>query len=211
MEDYEMNHGMKVSHVGALVASMALLASAAAQAGGNADRPRLDTNGDGSVDLAEIQAARPDFTVEKFNAADGNGDGLLSRDELRAAHGKARQHKDLDTDGDGSFSFEEMQKAHPGLTQEQYAAFDGDKDGKLTRTELKQGFGREMFSRIDQDGSGGVSLSEMRSHRSGATQEDFAKLDTDGNGQLSPEELKAGHKKHRKHYSKAPQAQPNEG
>ena len=206
-----MNHGMKVRHVGALVASMALLASAAAQAGGNPDRPRLDTNGDGSVDLAEMQAARPDFTVENFNAADSNGDGLLGRDELHAAHGKARQHKNLDTDGDGSFSLAEMQKVHPDLTQEQYAAFDGDKDGKLTRTELKQGFGREMFSRIDQDGSGGVSLSEMQSHRSGATQEDFAKLDTDGNGQLSQEELKAGHKKHRKHYGKAPQAQPNEG
>jgi Ca2+-binding EF-hand superfamily protein len=211
MEDYEMNHGMKVRRVGALVASMALLASAAAQAGGSPDRPRLDTNGDGSVDLAEIQAARPDFTVEKFNAADGNGDGLLSRDELRAAHGTAREHRNLDTDGDGSFSFEEMQKAHPDLTQEQYAAFDGDKDGKLTRTELKQGFGREMFARVDQDGSGGVSLSEMQSHRSGATQEDFAKLDTDSNGQLSPDELKAGHKKHRKQYGKAPQSQPNEG
>lgn len=206
-----MSHGMKVRHAGALVASMALLASAAAQAGGNPDRPRLDTNGDGSVDLAEMQAARPDFTVEKFNTADGNGDGLLSRDELRAAHGKGGRNKNLDTDGDGSFSFTEMQKAHPDLTQEQYAAFDGDQDGKLTRTELKQGFGREMFSRIDQDGSGGVSLSEMQSHRSGATQEDFAKLDTDGNGQLSREELKAGHKKHRRHYSKAPQAQPNEG
>jgi len=206
-----MNHGMKVRHVGALVASLALFSGAPALADGSPDRPRLDTNGDGSVDLAEIQAARPDFTVEKFNAADGNGDGLLNPDELRAAHGKARQHRNLDTDGDGSFSFEEMQKVHPNLTQEQYAAFDADKDSKLTRSELKQGFGREMFSRIDQDGSGGVSLSEMQSHRSGATQEDFAKLDTDGNGQLSPEELKAGHKKHRKHYGQAPQAQPNEG
>jgi hypothetical protein len=51
----------------------------------------------------------------------------------------------------------------------------------------------------------------MQSHRSGATQEDFAKLDTDGNGQLSQDELKAGHNKHRRHYSKAPEAQPNEG
>lgn len=206
-----MNHGMRVRYTAVLVASMALLASAAALAGGNPDRPRLDTNGDGSVDLAEIQAARPDFTVEKFQAADGNGDGLLSRDELHAAHDKTRQHRKLDQDGDGSYSLEEIQKAHPNLTQDQFAAFDGDKDGKLTRAELKQGFGREMFSRIDQDGSGGVSLAEMQSHRAGATPEDFAKLDTDGNGQLSPEELKSGHKKHRKQYGKAPQAQPNEG
>lgn len=206
-----MNHGLKLRHAGALVASMTLLASAAALAGGDPDRSRLDANGDGSVDLAEIQAARPDFTVEKFKAADGNGDGRLSHDELRAAHGKGGHHRNLDTDGDGKYSFEEMQKAHPDLTQERYAAFDGDKDGRLTRTELKQGFGREMFSRIDQDGSGGVSLSEMQSHHAGATQDDFAKLDADGNGQLSPEELKAGHKKHRRQHGKAPPAQPNAG
>jgi len=206
-----MNHGKKVRHVGALVASLALLSSASALADGNPNRPRLDTNGDGSVDLAEMQAARPDFTVEKFNAADANHDGLLSRDEMHGARGKGRHHRNLDTDGDGNYSFEEMQEAHPDLTQDQYAAFDADKDGKLTRPELKQGFGREMFSRIDKDGSGGVSLSEMQSHRSGATQEDFAKLDTDGNGQLSQDELKAGHNKHRRHYSKAPEAQPNEG
>lgn len=206
-----MIQGMKARHVGALLASLAAISAAPALAGGNPDRPRLDTNGDGSVDLAEIQAARPEFTVEKFNQADGNGDGLLSRDELHAAYGKARQHRKLDTDGDGSYSFEEMQKAHPDLTREKYAAYDADKDGKLTRTELKQGFGREIFSRIDQDGSGGVSLTEMQAHRSGATQDEFAKLDTDGNGQLSQDELKAGHKKHRQHYGKAPQAQPNEG
>jgi Ca2+-binding EF-hand superfamily protein len=211
MEVYEMNHGIKVRHVGALVASLALLSSASAQAGGNPDRPRFDTNGDGSVDLAEMQAARPDFTVDKFNAADADHDGLLSRDEMHAAHGKGRHHRNLDTDGDGNYSFEEMQKAHPDLTQEQYAAFDADKDGKLTRPELKQGFGREMFSRLDKDGSGGVSLSEMQSHRSNATQEDFATLDTDGNGQLSQDELKAGHKQHRQHHGEAPQAPPNDG
>ena len=206
-----MNHAKKARHVGALVASLALFSGAPALAGGNPDRPRLDTNGDGSVDLAEIQAARPEFTVEKLNAADANGDGLLSRDETRAAHDKVRRHRNLDTDGDGSFSLAEMQKAHPDLTPEQYAAFDADQDGKLTRSELKQGIGREMFTRIDQDASGGVSLAEMQSHRSGVTQEDFAKLDQDGNGQLSQDELRAGHKKHRRHYGKAPQPQPNEG
>ena len=154
-----MHHGIKVWHGGALVVSLALFSAAPVLASGNPDRPRLDTNGDGSVDLAEIQAARPDFTLEKFNQADGNGDGLLSRDELRAAHGKARA----------------------------------------------------MFSRIDQDGSGGISLSEMQAHRSGATQDDFAKLDTDGSGQLSQDELKAGRQKHRKQHDKAPPAQPNEG
>ena len=206
-----MTHGMKVRYVGALAASLAMFSGAPALADGSTDRPRLDGNGDGSVDLAEIQAARPDFTAEKFNAADRNGDGRLSRDELRVAHGQAHRHRNLDTDGDGSFSLEEMQKVHPDLTQEQYVAFDGDKDGKLTRAELQQGFGREMFSRIDQDGSGGVSLAEMQLHRAGASQDDFAKLDTDGSGQLSQDELRAGRQKHRRHYDEAPKPPPNEG
>lgn len=206
-----MHHGTKTVYFEALAVSLALLSSSSALAGDHPDRPRLDTNGDGSVDLAEIQAVHPDLTAEKFNKADGNGDGLLSRDEMRAAHPKGRHHPNLDTDSDGNYSFEEMQKAHPDLTQEKYAAFDADKDGKLTKRELHQGFGREMFSRLDKDANGGVSLTEIQSHRSSVTQDDFAKLDTDGNGQLSQDELKAGHKKHRRHGGGAPQAPPNDG
>lgn len=50
-------------------------------------------NGDGFVDLAEFQAVRPEFTIEKFNAADANKDGLLSRDEMDGARGEAPQEQ----------------------------------------------------------------------------------------------------------------------
>ena len=45
----------------------------------------LDTDGDGMVSLAEVQAVAADFTEEQFAGADTNGDGLLDEAELAAA------------------------------------------------------------------------------------------------------------------------------
>lgn len=44
-------------------------------------RSRIDTDGDGAWSFAELQAVRPDLTVERFNELDHNGDGLITRDE----------------------------------------------------------------------------------------------------------------------------------
>ncbi|MBX3704086.1 MAG: EF-hand domain-containing protein [Steroidobacteraceae bacterium] len=114
----------------ALVAAIPLAAQA------HPDRAKLDANGDGSVDLAEMQAARPGFTAEQFRKADANGDGLLSREELRAAHAKAR-FDGLDKDGNGSISLAEFQAAHPKMTAEKFATIDADGDGQLTREEMR--------------------------------------------------------------------------
>lgn len=136
-----MTHGLKIRHAGALAMSLALMTSAAALAGGHPDKPRLDTNGDGSVDLAEMQAGRPDFTVEKFNKVDANGDGLLSREEMHAAH-KGKRMAKIDTDGDGNVSLQEMQKRRPELTQEEYAKLDADGNGTVSHDELKSAHGK---------------------------------------------------------------------
>lgn len=40
-----------------------------------------DTDGDGALSLAEIQAVRPQITVERFTQIDRNGDGLITPDE----------------------------------------------------------------------------------------------------------------------------------
>lgn len=146
-----MNDGRKIRHIGALAASLALMTSAVALAGGNPDRARLDTNGDGSVDLAEMQAARPDFTVEKFTKADANGDGLLSREEMHAAHKGHRMAK-IDTDGDGNISLQEMQKRRPEMTQEEFTRLDADSNGQVSHAELKAAHGKR--GRYDRQRTG---------------------------------------------------------
>lgn len=71
----------------------------AAGKGGKADPAKrfakLDANGDGTLDKAEIDA----MLSRRFRRLDTNGDGLISADERAAAH--ARKGKDA---GDGSES-----------------------------------------------------------------------------------------------------------
>ncbi|MBF9030669.1 EF-hand domain-containing protein [Rhodobacterales bacterium HKCCE3408] len=46
---------------------------------------QLDTDGNGTVSLEELQAAMPDMTEETFVSMDTNGDGSLDLDEIGAA------------------------------------------------------------------------------------------------------------------------------
>jgi Ca2+-binding EF-hand superfamily protein len=171
-----------------------MLGSAAATADDNGGRPKIDANGDGSIDLGELQAVRPNTTVEQFNRADADHNGLLSRDELRAAGRGMRQH--IDTNNDGAISFEELQAQRPNITPEQFAALDADHNGTLNREEARSGMGREIFRRLDSDNSGGISFEEVAARMPRLTQERFTKLDRDGNGQLSQGELAAARPPH---------------
>ncbi|MCS6948645.1 MAG: EF-hand domain-containing protein, partial [Steroidobacteraceae bacterium] len=113
---------MKPRICGAL---LAVGLAGAAWAGGPEGRPRIDTNGDGQIDLAELQAVRPNVTAEEFNRIDKNGDGLLSREELRGAWRDFRGPP-IDSNGDGVISYEELKAKRPSITPEQFAAMDAD-------------------------------------------------------------------------------------
>ena len=45
----------------------------------------IDTDGDSSYSLVELQVATPEMTQEQFDAMDTNMDGLLAADEIAAA------------------------------------------------------------------------------------------------------------------------------
>ncbi|MEM7641708.1 MAG: hypothetical protein AAF366_04200 [Pseudomonadota bacterium] len=45
----------------------------------------LDTDGDGNVSLAEVQAAHPEVTADMFASMDSDADGVLSDAEIAAA------------------------------------------------------------------------------------------------------------------------------
>lgn len=199
-----MIHGAKT----ALAAAIAMLLTAPALAGGHPGRAELDTNKDGKIDLAEIQAVRPDYTVEKFNAADANRDGQLSAEEW-PGHGKHRRFGNLDADKDGNYTLAELQAAHPDLTPERYATFDGNGDGKVSRDEVKSSVSERLFENMDTDGNGGISHSELSAVRSSVTPEKFQRMDADGNGLLSKEEMRAAHRKHRGH-GDGPERKPAE-
>lgn len=64
--------------------AVSLFAITSAQAAELAD---LDKDADGMVSMEEAKAAMPDLSVEKFQAADADGDGKLSVDELASLKG----------------------------------------------------------------------------------------------------------------------------
>ncbi|UYV36261.1 EF-hand domain-containing protein [Rhodobacteraceae bacterium D3-12] len=102
----------------------------------------LDANGDGNLTQAEMEA----HAKAKFDAADTDGNGKLSAEELLEAGKKRKEErrakraekmlKRLDTNNDGEVSFDEM-------------------PGQQTQAD-------RMFSRIDADGDGNITEAEMQ-------------------------------------------------
>ncbi|PRD42429.1 calcium-binding protein [Phyllobacterium phragmitis] len=88
------------------------------------------------VDLAKFAK------TDELKAADTNGDGTLSHDELEAMAMKRiasraadRMQRRLDINGDGKVTLEEIEKQRG----KEFAALDRNEDGKLDRKELRAG------------------------------------------------------------------------
>ena len=99
------------------------------------DRPEfstLDTNGDGMIIKAEIQA----YGTARFANIDIDGNGSLSRDELMLTMTKRSNWllKRLDTNGNGTVEQTEMQARLGG--QRMIKFLDKNKDGMISRKEL---------------------------------------------------------------------------
>jgi Ca2+-binding EF-hand superfamily protein len=103
-----------------------------------------DTDGDGSLSLAEAKASSS-WVGDRFDKLDTNADGQLTREEMHAArkhgHEQARadrveRFKAADANGDGGIDLAEAQTGLPKLA-EKFSAVDADNDGKVTPAELK--------------------------------------------------------------------------
>lgn len=100
----------------------------------------VDTDGDGKLTEAELEAHR----TAMFTAADTNADGMLSAEELSArqlthfngmlAERTARMIENRDNNGDGSLSLAEMDEG-PG--QRHFARIDTDNDGAISKAEAE--------------------------------------------------------------------------
>ena len=124
-----------------IVASVGSVGYAFAQDEKNTDVVQEDT-----VDSAKRNFKRAPVDLEKFSrleelkAADTDGDGVLSREEIEAAAMKRlvkrmadRMERRLDVNGDGQVTIEEIERQK----QKEFAALDRNEDGKLDRRELR--------------------------------------------------------------------------
>ena len=95
----------------------------------------FDTDGDGSVSQAEIDAAR----AERLQEFDADGDGALSLEEYEALWLDAMRERmvdrfqDHDDDGDGVVTLEEFSERYDGVV----ARRDRNGDGVLNQDDMR--------------------------------------------------------------------------
>lgn len=130
------------------LAAVLLALSAGAALAQGAPGGRMDTNDDGKVTLSEFKAAR----VTMMMRADANKDAKLSKAELEAGRAAMAQRG-----GEGG-----APKGPGGGMM--FGMMDGNKDGFLTRPEIEKVLERR-FGRIDVNGDGSLSASEMAAMR----------------------------------------------
>ena len=106
----------------------------------------LDKNGDGTISRDEAAAHKG--LAKHFDAIDANKDGKLTKDEMQAyratrhaeqAEKFDKKFKAADKDNDGALTKAEAEAAKLRHVVERFDQLDTNKDGKVTRDELRAG------------------------------------------------------------------------
>lgn len=120
-----------------LVVPTALPSAAFARSSGTERTLKMvDTDKDGTIDLAEAQAA----AGKVFDAAETDKDGTVDAQELKGRLSK-KDLKAADTDSDGTLD----RKEYLALVEQRFKAADPDNDGTLDARELKSPAGRSLL------------------------------------------------------------------
>lgn len=172
------------------------MSTAPAMAGGGKGRfmKHFDTNNDGSVNMAEFNAA----AAERFKRMDSDANGILSKDEFRA-HMRAKKDERkqkkfarMDTNGNGSVERDEFLAHKQAKAERKFTRMDKNGDGSVSKEEhasCKKGkhHKKRMFKRMDKDGDGQVSQSESLT----AWSNWFKRIDANNDQVVTADEVKA--------------------
>ncbi|MEL6061600.1 MULTISPECIES: EF-hand domain-containing protein [unclassified Methylobacterium] len=121
----------------ALILPAALPIAASARSSGTERTLKMvDTDKDGTIDLAEAQAA----AGKVFDGAEKDKDGTVDAKELKGRVSK-KDLKAADPDSDGTLD----RKEYLALVEQRFKAADPDNDGKLDAKELKTPAGRSLL------------------------------------------------------------------
>ncbi len=189
---------MKKSLTTALVITLAGMGVAGAASAGQhriklPSFEELDTNGDGSITRAELDAKH----AAKFAENDLNGDGFLDATELLQAAkdrpAKGPRAKDRPMPGAGNADDMVAKIMENG---------DTDGDGQISKDEAKGPLARN-FDKADSNGDGFIDADELKAGLAKRAEERgprkspgeriamlIERADTDGDGKLSLEEAK---------------------
>lgn len=133
--------------------------------------PRLDSDGDGVLTAADVEAAHAARGTRRAGGlvvrlADGDRDRAVSAEEWRAFLAA------VDPDGDGTFELEDLfalrgrerpERPHPGMRGERGAPgrlLDRDGDGVLETADLDA-----IFAELDRNADGALDADELPRHR----------------------------------------------
>lgn len=171
---------------------------------------RMDSNGDGKIELSELPEQRREFFERMMQFGDRNGDKALDLAEFKAIQNRGsattatpQRGMDgrfgagfavfaaLDTNRDGSLSSEEVAAATSVLKK-----LDKNGDGKIEGEELRpagptgqvgQGGSDRFLADIDKDKDGKISKDEAPER----LKENFDRVDTNGDGFIDAAERRA--------------------
>jgi Ca2+-binding EF-hand superfamily protein len=102
---------------------------------------KVDANGDGRVDAAEMAAARG----TRFDRVDRDGDGFVTAAELEKLQTRIQR----------------AAKAIEGGVAARFDRFDADGDGRVSRAEFTTGQSGPLVELLDADGDGAISQAEF--------------------------------------------------
>jgi Ca2+-binding EF-hand superfamily protein len=121
-----------------------------------------DTNGDGYVSQDELTAVLGDKGADVFSQVDTDGDGKISRTEDEAFRAKMKEQM---SKGDAGM---QAMSGMPPPPDKVFDAADTNRDGYVSQDELTAVLGQkgvDVFSQVDTDGDGKISRTEDEAFR----------------------------------------------